>query len=74
MGLYGGITLICPVVIMVLYPYQNTNLITVSIATIIFILKMSIAASDSTGKDVLAASAAHTAVLVVSFGSSGSST
>lgn len=33
MGLYG------PVIIMLLYPSQNANLITVSVATIIFALK-----------------------------------
>lgn len=74
MGLFGGIALICPVLVMVLYPSRNTNLITVSIATIVFAFLLAIGASDGTGKDVLAATAAYTAVLVVFFGTSASST
>ena len=54
MGLFGGIALICPVLVMVLYPSRNTNLITVSVATILFVSLLAIGASDSTGKDVLA--------------------
>lgn len=72
MGVFGGIALICPVLVMVLYPSRNTNLITVSVATILFASLLAIGASDSTGKDVLAATAAYTAVLVVFFGTSGS--
>lgn len=74
MGIFGGIALICPVLVMVLYPSRNTNLVTVSIATILFAFLLAIGASDGTGKDVLAATAAYTAVLVVFFGTSGSST
>lgn len=73
MGLFGGIALICPVLVMVLYASRNTNLITVSVATIHFASLLAIGASDSTGKDVLAATAAYTAVLVVFFGTNGSS-
>lgn len=72
MGLFGGIALICPVLIMALSPSRNTNLITVSLATIVFAILLAIGASDSTGKDVLAATAAYTAVLVVFFGTSSS--
>lgn len=72
MGLFGGIALICPVLIMALVPSQNTNLITVSIATILFAIILAIGATDSTGKDILAATAAYTAVLVVFFGTSSS--
>lgn len=72
MGVFGGIALICLVLVMVLYPSQNTNLITVSVAIILFASLLAIGASDSTGKDVLAATAAYTAVLVVFFGTSGS--
>lgn len=74
MGVFGGIALICPVLVMVLYPSRNTNLVTVSVATILFAFLLAIGASDGTGKDVLAATAAYTAVLVVFFGTSGSST
>lgn len=74
MGIFGGIALICPVLVMVLYPSRNTNLVTVSVATILFAFLLAIGASDGTGKDVLAATAGYTAVLVVFFGTSGSST
>ncbi|KAG6356268.1 hypothetical protein INS49_015655 [Diaporthe citri] len=74
MGIFGGIALICPVLVMVLYPSRNTNLVTVSVATILFAFLLAFGASDGTGKDVLAATAAYTAVLVVFFGTSGSST
>lgn len=70
MGLFGGVALICPVVIMVLHPSQNTNLITVSLATIVFVMLLAVCATDSTGKDVLEATAAYAAVLVVFFGTS----
>lgn len=73
MGLFGGIALICPVLIMALSPSEKTNIITVSVATIVFAILLAIGASDSTGKDVLAATAAYTAVLVVFFGTSSSS-
>lgn len=72
MGLFGGIALICPVLIMALSSSQKTNLITVSVATIVFAILLAIGASDSTGKDVLSATAAYTAVLVVFFGTSSS--
>lgn len=73
MGLFGGVALIGPVLIMVLHPSQNANLITVSVATIVFALLLALGAQDSTGKDVLAATAAYAAVLVVFLGTSGSS-
>lgn len=48
-------------------------LITVSDATFIFALVMALFATDVGGKDVLAATAAYTAVLVVIIGTSTSS-
>lgn len=72
MGLFGGLSLIGPVLIMVLHPSRNTDLITVSIATILFATILAIGAMDSNGKDVLAAVAAYTAVLVVFLGTSSS--
>lgn len=72
MGFFGGVALICPVLVMVLYPSRNTNLITVSVATILFVCILAIGASDATGKDILAATAAYAAVLVVFFGTNGS--
>ena len=60
MAMFGGVALIGPMLIMTLQPSLNTSLITVSIATFLFV------ASDSAGKDVLATTAA--AVLVVLVG------
>lgn len=73
MGLFGGVALISPVLVMVLHPSRNINLITVSVATILFAVLLAIGASDGTGKDVLAATAAYAAVLVVFLGTSGAS-
>lgn len=73
MGLFGGLALIGPMLIMVLNPSQNTSLITVSIATIIFSLVLAQSARDIAGKDVLAATAAYAAVLVGFVGASGNS-
>ena len=68
MALFGGIALIAPMLIMTLHPSQKTSLITVSIATILFALTLAVFASGAAGKDVLAATAAYAAVLVVFVG------
>lgn len=73
MALFGGIALILPTVIMAKLQSVNTSLITTSVATVLFALVLAFGASDSTGKDVLAATAAYTAVLVVFVGTSTSS-
>ncbi|KAK3346424.1 hypothetical protein B0T25DRAFT_551967 [Lasiosphaeria hispida] len=48
----------------------NTSLITTSVAVVLFSLALAFGATDSSGKDVLAATAAYTAVLVVFVGTS----
>ena len=70
MSLFGGIALIVPTIIMAKHQDVNTSLITTSIATVVFAAILAIGATDSTGKDVLAATAAYTAVLVVFVGTS----
>ena len=55
---------------MTLHPSRNTSLITVSAATFLFALVLALVATDSDGKDVLAATAAYAAVLVVFVGTS----
>lgn len=70
MALFGGISLIVPMLIMTLNPSQNKSLITTSVATFIFAITLALGATDSAGKDVLAATAAYTAVLVVFVGTS----
>ena len=70
MALFGGAAVIGPMLIMTLHPSRNTSLITVSLATFLFALLLAIVAKDSAGKDVLAATAAYAAVLVVAVGTS----
>lgn len=70
MALFGGIALIVPMLIMALHPTLIVALITASAATIIFAIILGFGARDSSGKDVLAATAAYAAVLVVFVGTS----
>lgn len=70
MAIFGGAALIGPMLIMTLHPSRNTSLITVSVATFLFALVLAIIANDSSGKDVLGATAAYAAVLVVFVGTS----
>ena len=73
MAMLGGIALIVPMLIMTLLPGRNTALITVCITTFALGLVLAFLAKDSTGKDVLAATAAYAAVLVVFVGTSTNS-
>jgi hypothetical protein len=70
MACFGGIALIGPMLIMVLLPGKKVTLITTSVATFLFALVLAILANDSAGKDVLGATAAYAAVLVVFVGTS----
>ena len=70
MAMFGGIALIGPVLIMTLHKSRNTSLITVSVATFVFALVLAVGATDSAGKDVLGATAAYAAVLIVFVGTS----
>ena len=70
MAMFGGAALIGPMLIMTLHPSKNTSLITVSVATFVFALVLAFIARDSAGKDVLGATAAYAAVLVVFVGTS----
>lgn len=74
MALFGGMALIIPTVIMAKFEGVNVSLITTSVSVIIFGFILAYGATDSTGKDVLAATAAYTAVLVVFIGTSLSGT
>ena len=68
MAMFGGVALITPMLIMTLHPSTNVSLITTSLATFIFALILAFGATESAGKDVLAATAAYAAVLVVFVG------
>jgi hypothetical protein len=70
MGLFGGIALIAPMLLMVLHRDRNTSIITTSVATVLFAVSLAGRATDLGGKDVLAATAAYAAVLVVFVGAS----
>jgi hypothetical protein len=70
MAMFGGVALITPMLIMALHPQLNVALITTSIATVVFGVLIAFGAKDSTGKDVLGATAAYAAVLVVFVGTS----
>lgn len=71
MALFGGIALIVPTVVMAkVQGGIDVSLITTSVAVVLFGLALAFGATDSTGKDVLAATAAYTAVLVVFVGTS----
>ncbi|KAI0490405.1 hypothetical protein F4859DRAFT_520217 [Xylaria cf. heliscus] len=73
MALVGGTTLLVPVVLMALYRNLHTQLIITSVATVIFSLLVVLLGTDSNGKDILASTAAYTAVLVVFVGASNQS-
>ncbi|TPX11074.1 uncharacterized protein E0L32_007935 [Thyridium curvatum] len=68
-GAFGGIALIVPTAVMSKFEGVNTSLVTTSISVVLFGFVLAFGASDSTGKDVLTATAAYTAVLVVFVGS-----
>ena len=70
MALFGGIALIAPTIIMVKHQSINFSLVTTAIAILLFAVLLALGATDSTGKDVLAATAAYSAVLVVFIGTS----
>lgn len=70
MAVLGGADLIIPVVIMTLKPTLVGNLVTAAVSTVIFAVIMVGFATDASGKDVLASTAAYAAVMVVFIGTS----
>ena len=68
MAMFGGVALIGPMLILTLHSSQNTSLITVSVAIVLFAFLVAVTGTDSTGKDVLGAIAAYAAVLVMFVG------
>lgn len=67
---FGGAALIVPMLIMALRPGLVVNLVTTSVATILFGTAAAFMLSGSSGQDVLASTAAYAAVLVVFVGAS----
>ena len=72
MALFGGIALLGPVLVMALHPGRTIALVTVSIAIVLFAFVLAFMAKNMPGKDILAATAAYAAVLVVFVGTSSS--
>ena len=70
MTLFRGVALMIPMLIMSLHPCLILDMITASVATVIFALVVAFGSIDSTWKDVLVSTAAYTAVLVVFVGAS----
>jgi hypothetical protein len=70
MAVFGGSTLIVPMLIMALRPGLVVDLVTTSVATVLFGAVTAVMATDSSGRDVLASTAAYAAVLVVFVGAS----
>ncbi|KAK4110883.1 hypothetical protein N656DRAFT_799608 [Canariomyces notabilis] len=68
MAVFGGLAVISPMLIMALVPGLVVSLVTTSVATAIFGAVMVIIGTDSSGKDVLASTAAYAAFLVVFIG------
>ncbi|KAB8290705.1 hypothetical protein EYC80_008345 [Monilinia laxa] len=74
MGIFSEIALVAPMLLMVLHHDLNTSITTASVATILFVLLLAIGGEGLAGKDVLAATAAYAAVLVVFVGTSTNNT
>lgn len=70
MAIFGGGALIGPTLIMTLHSGLTTSLVTVCLATLFFALTLAKYSKSITGKDILAATAAYAAVLVVFVGTS----
>ena len=70
MALFGGASLIGPLLIMTLHPGLTTSHVTTCAATFLFALVLAIGAEQTSGKDLLGATAAYAAVLVVFIGTS----
>jgi hypothetical protein len=73
MGLGGGIALIVPMLVMVLRDDVLTQLLTTTVATMLFAGALAIFGRNLKGETVLASVAAYAAVLVVFIGASSSS-
>jgi hypothetical protein len=72
-AIFGGFALVAPMLIMTLNSSRNKSLITVSVAVFIFAVVFAFGANGSSVKDILAATAAYAAVLVVFVGTSSGS-
>jgi hypothetical protein len=70
MGIFGGIALIGPMLARVFHRALMRGVITASVSTALFALILGLGGNNLGGKDVLAATSAYAAVLVVFVGTS----
>jgi hypothetical protein len=70
MAAFGGVALIGPMLIMTLHPTKVTNLVTTSAFVFVVAVLLAYIMTDATPKDVIGATAAYAAVLVVFVGTS----
>lgn len=70
MAIFGGVALLVPVIIMTMVKGVIASLVTTSVAILLFAFILAVFASNTLGKDLLAATAAYAAVLVVFIGAS----
>lgn len=68
MALFGGFVLIAPMLIMRLHPTELTTLLTTSVFVLVVGIILACYMTDATERDILAATAAYAAVLVVFVG------
>lgn len=68
MALFGGLALVAPMLVMTLHPTRLTTLLTTSICIVVVAVALAFYLGDAQPKDVMAATAAYAAVLVVFVG------
>ena len=68
MSTFGGLTLIVPMLIMVLDPRRLTTVVTISVFTLAIGLILAVWMDEAESKDMIGATAAYAAVLVVFVG------
>ncbi|KAK1068362.1 hypothetical protein LTR74_005651 [Friedmanniomyces endolithicus] len=70
MAVFGGMTLLVPMLIMVLYPGITTVLVTTSVSVLVVAVALATIMSAADVKEIVVATSAYAAVLVVFVGSS----
>jgi len=73
MAVFGGMTLLVPMLIMVLHPGIITVLVTTSVSVLVVAVTLAAIVKEADAKDVVLATLAYAAVLVVFVGASGGS-
>ena len=70
MAAFGGAALIAPMLIMSLHPTKVTNLVTASAFVVVVAVLLAYVMTEATPHDIISATAAYAAVLVVFVGTS----